>query len=342
MITRPADIGFIKEDSMFELPSLNYSEINVNNSQYFQDYTPTTLKDWIQGLFDSIYCKLTGCEMKGNITSNSWFNGLFNWTTDDWHSFNGYNLTFNESKLSTTYYNVMQYQIVNGNFDGGTLEDTQHLDGAYDGVTLNISEVSGSPGLDIRFNFTEFDGGFNAGIIRYKTSSLSGDYPVIQMWNYNSGSWDDFPPIAEVSENFVTIVQPVFDDSRHIQDGVAQMRIYKSSNGNTNNHYYVDWIAVSEGYGIPSGQEVDPYSWHRNGVIEVGNFTTTGNVTANWFYGQWNGSSNYVQKAGDSMTGNLNMTNNNITDINYLKLTNTTTTWNMYVDVNGTLVWEQE
>jgi len=34
--------------------AINYSEINVNNSQYFQDYTPTTLKDWIQGLFDSM------------------------------------------------------------------------------------------------------------------------------------------------------------------------------------------------------------------------------------------------------------------------------------------------
>lgn len=32
----------------------NYS-INVNNTDYFQGYTPTTLKDWIQGLFNSIF-----------------------------------------------------------------------------------------------------------------------------------------------------------------------------------------------------------------------------------------------------------------------------------------------
>ena len=36
----------------------NYS-INVNNSNYLQGYTPTTLKDWIQGLFDSVYVKIT-------------------------------------------------------------------------------------------------------------------------------------------------------------------------------------------------------------------------------------------------------------------------------------------
>ena len=45
----------------------NGSNLNVNNSQYLQGYTPTTMKDWIQGLFDSIYCKLTGCTMSGNI-----------------------------------------------------------------------------------------------------------------------------------------------------------------------------------------------------------------------------------------------------------------------------------
>ncbi len=47
----------------------NYT-INVNNTNYFQGYTPTSLKDWIQGLFNSIYCKLTGCSMTGNINMN--------------------------------------------------------------------------------------------------------------------------------------------------------------------------------------------------------------------------------------------------------------------------------
>lgn len=51
-------------------PSINYSTINVNNSQYLQGYTPTTLKDWMQGLFDSVYCKLTGCVMTGNLTTS--------------------------------------------------------------------------------------------------------------------------------------------------------------------------------------------------------------------------------------------------------------------------------
>ena len=38
-----------------------------NNTDYFQDYTPTTLKDWIQNAFNSVYCELIGCEMQGDI-----------------------------------------------------------------------------------------------------------------------------------------------------------------------------------------------------------------------------------------------------------------------------------
>jgi len=59
---------------------INYSQIStVNNTEYFQGYTPTTLKDWMQGLFNSVYCKLTGCTMTGdltttgNITANTYF-----------------------------------------------------------------------------------------------------------------------------------------------------------------------------------------------------------------------------------------------------------------------------
>ena len=45
--------------------SLNSS----NNSYYLQGYTPTTLKDWIQTAFDTIYCELTGCTMTGDLTT---------------------------------------------------------------------------------------------------------------------------------------------------------------------------------------------------------------------------------------------------------------------------------
>lgn len=48
-------LPFITPEETAGTTSVNYSEVNVNNSQYLQGYTPTTLKDWIQGLFNSVY-----------------------------------------------------------------------------------------------------------------------------------------------------------------------------------------------------------------------------------------------------------------------------------------------
>ena len=96
---------------------------------------------------------------------------------------------------------------------------------------------------------------------------------------------------------------------------------------------------------------------------------TIGNVTADYFFGTLNWSDlsgypvacpagYYVTQIDDSITcteidlsnfvpytganANVDLGSYNLTIDDTLQLTNTTTTWNMYVDVNGTLVWEQE
>ena len=47
---------------------INYSLIpTVNNSQYFDGYSISTLYTYYKSLFDDVYCKLTGCTMSGDI-----------------------------------------------------------------------------------------------------------------------------------------------------------------------------------------------------------------------------------------------------------------------------------
>jgi len=87
------------------------------------------------------------------------------------------------------------------------------------------------------------------------------------------------------SEDFVIVTQPIFNNVNYVQDEVVQMRIYKSSNGNTNNHYYVDWVAMVGGYGVPSGQEVDPFALYRDGSKEL---------TGNWDAGNYNITADYL------------------------------------------------
>ena len=268
---------------------------------------------------------LNASRMNVNIFNSNIINSsFFNWTSgDDWNLFDGATLEFNISKLSTIYYNATQATAVEGTVDGGTLADTQHKDGNYDGKTFNFSETAGSPGLDMRINFTDVPA-FTSGVMRYKTSSLAGDYPIVQLWSYDDLDWHDFPAVIE-SESFATMTQGVFDNVEHLQDGVVQMRLYKASNGNTNNHYYIDWVSISKGYGTPAGEEIDPYSWHRNSEGESGDYKTTGNVTAtnitaDYFYGDGSG------LTGITSTVAIQLKNNSLASGNTYLLTNTT--WN--------------
>jgi len=222
--------------------------------------------------------KVEGDTMTGNLTTSGWFGGLYDWkTTDEWSSFNGSVFDFNESMLSTTYYDAISMNIVAGTLDGGSLSNTTHSEGSYDGVTMNISEASGSPGLDVRINFTDGET-FNLLLMRYKTSALSGDYPILQLWNYNTLEWDDYPIIGATTD-FRIIDRTVFYPSSHISGGLVQLRFYKPSNGNTNNHYYIDWLAIATGYGTPAGYEIDPLAIHRDGTTPL---------TANWDAGSYN------------------------------------------------------
>jgi len=270
-----------------------------------------------------------------NLTSN-WFNGKFNWTTaNDWSSFDGSTFNFNDSKLSSIYYDATQTDMVTGTLDGGSLADTQHSDASYDGRTLNFSEASGSPALDLRVNFTGVED-FSRGVMRYKTSNLVGDYPVRQLWNYNTNSWDNLA-LFVVSEDFVTVTQPVFNNANYIQDGLVQMRIYKSGSGKVNNHYYIDWVAMVGGYGVPSGQEIDPLSIHRDGNVQF---------TDNWNTGNYNFSVNSTTLFVDSNLGRVGIGTGNpiqTLDINgNLKFDNTifytmirsiSTTANYYTEI---------
>ena len=186
-----------------------------------------------------------------------------------------------DNRLATIYYNVTQVSLIAGT-SVDVLSHTWHSDGKYDGLTFNLTDASGSPGIDARMNFTNITS-FNTGVIRYKTSTLAGDFPLIQLWNYEGGVWEDYPRLS-FSVSFATITQPVFDSTDHIENGVVRMRLYKAANGNINNHYYIDWIAISKGYGTPSGVEVDPY-WNSEKNNVFGNLTvlkTGSNTVPYW------------------------------------------------------------
>jgi len=72
--------------------ALDFSEAGVIKPVPSQD---VDLGEIESGQFNNAY-------FKGNVTAN-WLNGLFDWITgDNWNSFDGHTLTFNETKLNNT------------------------------------------------------------------------------------------------------------------------------------------------------------------------------------------------------------------------------------------------
>ena len=183
-----------------------------------------------------------------------------------------------DDKLLTTYNSPSSVSSRAGTIIG-TVNLINYSDVSVSGRTVNITEVSGSPGLDIRMNFTGIND-FNKGIVRYYTSTLKGDYPIVQLWDYTNSVWDDHPIMSE-SLSYGVMEAGVFDSHLHVSDGIVQMRLYKSSNGNTNNNYFVDWVSIIDGPGTPSGEEVDPYSVHKTGDTMTGHLTVNAEVIIN-------------------------------------------------------------
>ena len=276
-------------------PDTNISKKDVNSSKFWDTASLGPLRDANSTQFDNANSQVLNIQ-------ESWI-GLFDTNAStgcsdgEYLDGEGFCLNFNdtvESIATSIYYNATQSQAVAGTIDAGTIVDTQHQDANYDGTTFNFSETAGTPGLDLRINFTNITS-FNQGVMRYKTSSLAGDYPIIQLWNYGTSEWEDYPEVAE-SLSFATITQPVFDATEHLQDGVVQMRIYKASNGNINNHYYIDWIAIIKGFGTPAGEETDPLSIHRDGNISL---------TGNWSFGDFLIEGSYGEFKKINLTNNI-------------------------------------
>jgi hypothetical protein len=234
----------------FTYPTItNYSEVNTNyslDSGKLEGRDTNTLVTYIQGLFDLVYQPI------GNY--------LTSWLIPDTSNGYLYNdsqyIYFNDSELSTTFYNVSQLSVISGT-GVGQLSDIQ----TYNDVPYNVTEAV-SPAFDFRLNFTGVDD-FNQIVVRYKSTTGENHILYLQIWDYSTSTWENYHSFGEVTD-YNTITMGVFDSSEHISGGVVQIRFYQATNGNPSHTHYFDWVAISKGLGASSGEEVDPLTYHRN------------------------------------------------------------------------------
>jgi hypothetical protein len=163
------------------------------------------------------------------------------------------------SLITTVFYNVSSIEIISG-----TGEDNENNINEYDDASYNISEVAGSPGMDIRLNVTGITE-FNEVILRYKTDSGESHTTLFQLYHFGNSEFRNYGSGGEILD-WSIITLSVFNSDNYIQNGTVIFRIYTEDNGNTNHKHYFDWITFSKGIGSSAGTEVDPFSIHKDQI----------------------------------------------------------------------------
>ena len=127
---------------------------------------------------------------------------------------------------------------------GGTPVGTvTNLQTHNDGNVYQVPEVGGTPGFDIKLNFSRVKR--LSGIVtntRY-TGSTSHDV-TIGLWNYVTAAYDRlllFSSTATYS-TYRTVLIP--DDTNYISGGIAQMVVYHETAGNPTHNIYIDYAAI--------------------------------------------------------------------------------------------------
>jgi hypothetical protein len=227
----------------------NISSANTTMKNYVDQLNTTGLiKDW----------NSSGLIKDWNATGD-----IINWTY------------YVDSKLNTTFYNASTVQAIAGT-TAGALADIQ----TYNQVSYNVTEASGTPGLDFRVNFTGITE-FNQIIVRYKSGATEVHVLDIALWDSSSSSWESYRTVG-VSPDYNIMTMNVYDITDHIVGGVVQVRFYISSEGTVAHKHQFDWVAISKGVATPSSSETDPYSVHLVGDTMTGNLNMSGaNISIN-------------------------------------------------------------
>ena len=261
---------------------------------------------WSEDYASARYVNLSGDIMTGDLSTSGTFNGAFNWTSaDDYSTFDGSALTFNQSKFEVQYFNATSLYVVTGT-SAGTLENIQ----TKDGVAFNITEVASD--VELLVNFTGITE-FSSLLVRHKTDVQNGHTMTVQVWDYDNARWEGYGIIAETLTSEGQTFG-VYDDSIHIDGGVVQVRIFQDEGVPASTHLHsFDWVGISKGFGTPIAGELDPYSFHIGENLDNSGY----NISADYFIGDGSLLNNtgvntsWAQTLADTLYANIGVTTDN-------------------------------
>ncbi len=122
------------------------------------------------------------------------------------------------------------------------------IQGFLDGLTFNITEVVGSPALDLRINFTNVSS-FDFVGLRGFFDAGAGHILDILLFRWSTMTWEDFGDIT-TQETFGVDSEMIFNSSQFINSslsgGLVMLRILHPDGGNPSHLYSLDFAGLAK------------------------------------------------------------------------------------------------
>ena len=133
--------------------------------------------------------------------------------------------------------------VTTGTLASGTVTDTQTW---ADGNAVNVAEVTGVPGFDVRFTFTNITDFCRVGISAYYTGAIASHYCEVQIYDVTNTTWRTLWTFTGSNgQNYRFSDIPTDTISDYI-DGSDQVliRFYHPTSGNASHDLYIDYVSI--------------------------------------------------------------------------------------------------
>ncbi len=170
--------------------------------------------------------------------------------------------------------------VTTGTQDSGNIDSVVEIDGD----TLDVSEVTGTPGFDIKFNFTNFSATPRRVEYLGRYDGTPGHEVEIRIFNYTSGTYVDInsetSDISPNDQNQFLSFMIEGNTSEYLNGGVVSIQIIHTSSGNPIDDIFIDLISLTpSSVDLPNVGEfvqIADYDTSSNNSVTIGN---NGNMT---------------------------------------------------------------
>jgi len=141
----------------------------------------------------------------------------------------------------------------------GSIAAGAHTDlHAVGGTTVQVNEVTGAPGFDIRAAFTGVDGITDIYVHGYYTATHT---VTLELYNYDTTSWDVVITFPTSGTAMTLLSASIADGSPYFDGGGnAVVRFYHAASGNITHRLYLDYLALSHTTGGTGGLALNDLS----------------------------------------------------------------------------------